>query len=358
MASRAQITDALPEILPGDFVEWDEASPASQSTESGGSESGPGVDSKPATQAANGAGSPSGNPHRGTAMSISALENTGIAAIPDPARSLRPPLLSSREIVVLVAVLAIAMIPVLFHRALDTFDGYGVSLGTASSAPSAAPALAITTARQPEDAIAARAGSRLTVPTSTAATTTGKVQISSDALRPIPTNPSPSRKQAQRMDDQLHAPTRLQLKAGLAEQPPGGIVAADVDGSDNIKAIQGVFGSPKQPSEQIASQQVIRVPSAVALGLLIHKTQPIYPLIAKESQVSGTIVLATTISKTGIVENLSVVSGPVMFRMSAVNAVRTWRFKPYILSNHPTAIETTISVHFCGQADPCELDRQ
>jgi protein TonB len=161
------------------------------------------------------------------------------------------------------------------------------------------------------------------------------------------------------MDDQLHRPTRLQMKAALAEQAPlpGGFAAADIDGSDNSKAIGAVFGNPKQPTAQIASQQVINVPSDVALSLLVQKTQPVYPSIARQGQVSGTIVLAATISKTGNVENLRVVSGPVMLRMSAVNAVRTWRFKPYMLNNQPIAIETTINVHFCIQAEPCASGR-
>ena len=162
------------------------------------------------------------------------------------------------------------------------------------------------------------------------------------------------------MDDQLHTPTRLQMKATLAEQAPlphGGFAAPDIDGLDNSKAIGAVFGSPKQPTVQIASQQVISVPPGIALGLLIQKTQPVYPSIAKVGHVSGTIVLAATISKTGNVENLRVVSGPVMLRTSAVDAVRTWRFKPYMPDNQPTAIETTINVHFCDQGEPCAPSR-
>jgi TonB family protein len=221
----------------------------------------------------------------------------------------------------------------------------------------------MTTIQQPEDAAPTRAHSTLTVPTSTAAVTpAGEVRISSEAAqRPVQKNARPSREQAQMMDDQLHRPTRLQMKATLAEQTPlpqGGFAAADIDGLDNSKTIGAVFAGPKQPTEHIGSQQAISVPSGVALGLLIQKTQPVYPLIAREGQVSGTIVLAATISKTGNVENLRVVSGPVMLRMSAVNAVRTWRFKPFILNNQPMAIETTINVHFCGQAEPCVPDRR
>jgi protein TonB len=362
MASPTQITQVLPETLPGDFVEWDEASASAQPVQSGSGEPGAGfgVVSKAAAQAAEArrAGAPSGNLARGAALPVSALENTGRAAIPHAAQSLSPGLLSRRDIVVLVVVLAAAMIPVLIKRELDTFDGYGFSLGRVTSAkPATTPAPTVTTIQQPEDAAPKRAPSTLTVPASAAATiTAGEVQVGSEATRrPVQQNARPSREQAQVMDNQLHTPARLQMKATLADQaplPPGGFGAADIDGLDNSKVIGAVFGSRKQPTEQIASP-VISLPSGVASGLLIQKTQPVYPLIAKTGQVSGTIVLAATISKTGNVENLRVVSGPVMLRMSAVNAVRTWRFKPYMLYNQPTAFETTINVHFCGQQEPC-----
>jgi TonB family protein len=361
MASPTRITKILPETLPGDFVEWDEASPSAQTVQSGGGEpgSGTGVLSKPAMQApeSHRAGAPSRGLPDGAALS--ALENTTGTAVPHPARSSRQAFLSSRDIVVLVAALAIVIMIPVFNRERDTFDGYRFSLGRVPTAkPAAAPAPTITTIQHPEDAAPTRAHSTLTAPASTAAATTvGEVQVSSEAARrPVQKNATPSREQAQTMDDQLHTPTRLQMKATLADQaplPPGGFAAADIDGSDNSKAIGAVFGSQKRPTEQIAPQQAISVPSEVALGMLIQKTQPVYPKIAKEAQISGTIVLAATISKTGNVENLRVVSGPFMLRTSAVNAVRTWHFKPYILYDQPTAFETTINVHFCGQAYPC-----
>jgi periplasmic protein TonB len=271
-------------------------------------------------------------------------------------------LLSKNDIVVLVVVLAVVII-IVFTREPHAFDDYGF---VSARVPSPIPAIAqAPTIQQPEDASPTRAHSTLTVPASSAAATTaGHVQISSGseaARQPVQRNARPSREQVQMMDDQLHTPTRLQMKATLAEQaplPPGGFAAADIDGADNGYTVGAVFGSPKQPRVQIASQQVISLPSSVAAGLLIQKTQPVYPLVAKTGQVSGTIVLAATISKTGNIENLSVVSGPVMLRMSAVGAVRTWRFKPYMLYDQPTAFQTTIYVHFCGQAEPCVPGRR
>ena len=80
--------------------------------------------------------------------------------------------------------------------------------------------------------------------------------------------------------------------------------------------------------------------------MLIQKTPPVYPPIAKAARVSGTVQLQATISKSGTIKDLHVLTGPVMLRQSAIDAVRDWRFKPYRLNNQPTEVETTINVIF------------
>lgn len=420
MASPARITDVLPETLPGDFVEWDEASRSAQPFQSGSGEPGPGVGvvSNPATQAAEAqcTGTPSRNLPRGV-LPVSARGSTSGAAALDPAKSLSPASLSSHNIVgqrqaavpaidelrpsaprpnadpapatmsaldnihlhsfrtdageltraarkkwpiiagasaALVVILAAAMTPMLGRGRVPSVK------------PAAALPPAMTPIQQPEHAAPTRDDSTPTLPKSTAATTTaGEARISSEATPgPVQKNAELSRHPAPIMVDQLHAPTRLNMKVTHAEEaslPPGGFAAADIHGLDNSNAIGAVFDgqkqpkvqiasqqttSQKQPGEQIASKQAISVPSGVALALLIQKTDPVYPWIAKQAQVSGTIVLAATISKTGKVESLHVVSGPAIFHNSAVEAVRTWRFKPYVLNNQPRAIETMINLHF------------
>jgi protein TonB len=57
-------------------------------------------------------------------------------------------------------------------------------------------------------------------------------------------------------------------------------------------------------------------------------------------------VLQATISKTGLIENLRVISGPPMLQRAAVDAVRSWRYKPYLLNREPVEVETTVSVFF------------
>jgi len=78
--------------------------------------------------------------------------------------------------------------------------------------------------------------------------------------------------------------------------------------------------------------------------MLLQKTQPMYPPIAKAARVSGTVVLQATISKTGTIENLRVISGPAMLQQSAMEAVKSWRYRPYLLNNEPVEVETTVNV--------------
>ena len=77
-----------------------------------------------------------------------------------------------------------------------------------------------------------------------------------------------------------------------------------------------------------------------------RRPQPIYPPIAKAARVQGTVVLQATISKTGSIENLHVISGPAMLQQAALDAVKTWRYRPYLLNNEPVEVETTVNVIF------------
>ncbi len=73
---------------------------------------------------------------------------------------------------------------------------------------------------------------------------------------------------------------------------------------------------------------------------------PPYPAIAKAAGVQGTVILQATISKSGTIENLRVVSGPAMLQQAALDAVKTWRYRPYLLNGQPVEVETTVNVVF------------
>jgi protein TonB len=82
------------------------------------------------------------------------------------------------------------------------------------------------------------------------------------------------------------------------------------------------------------------------VGFLLNKTTPTYPPIAKAARVQGTVVLQATISKQGTIEDLRVISGPAMLQQAALDAVRQWRYRPYLLNNEPVEVETTVNVIF------------
>ncbi|MFY9853904.1 MAG: TonB family protein [Terracidiphilus sp.] len=104
----------------------------------------------------------------------------------------------------------------------------------------------------------------------------------------------------------------------------------------------------RRPAVTVARPEVktLRVSTAVEEGLIIRKTIPVYPAIAKATGVSGTVALAATISKTGTIENLRVTAGPAMLQRAALDAVSTWLYRPYLLDGKPVEVETTVNVIF------------
>jgi protein TonB len=118
-------------------------------------------------------------------------------------------------------------------------------------------------------------------------------------------------------------------------------------GSGMPDAGMGVF-----PGRHVASvagaepKGPVRISSGVMEGSLLAKFLPVYPAIAKAAGVHGTVVLQATISKNGTIENLRVMSGPVLLQQAAMDAVKTWRYRPYLLNGEPVKVETTVNVVF------------
>jgi TonB family protein len=90
----------------------------------------------------------------------------------------------------------------------------------------------------------------------------------------------------------------------------------------------------------------VEVPAGVMAGMLLQKTDPVYPPIAQAARIQGTVVLQAAISKTGSVEDLHVVTGQALLQDAALRAVRTWRYQPYMVNGEPVKVQTTINVVF------------
>jgi protein TonB len=170
---------------------------------------------------------------------------------------------------------------------------------------------------------------------------------------PPPAAAVPVHKVVEVNDTVLRQPTKIPQKvavikdeeptptnAGVMGGVPGGIPGGSMGG-----VIGGIIGSARANLPTVSVDRV-RVSSGVASGNLINKVQPLYPPIARTNRIAGQVVLHALISKSGNIENLQVVSGHPMLTQSALEAVRQWKYKPYLLNGEPVEVETTIQVNF------------
>jgi periplasmic protein TonB len=123
---------------------------------------------------------------------------------------------------------------------------------------------------------------------------------------------------------------------------PGGV------GNTNANAIPGGLGNavpmvPPPPPRPAAPPPRV---SHMMEGNLIYKIQPVYPPLARQARIQGSVLLRAIISRTGTIENLNVISGHPMLVGAAIEAVRQWRYRPYILNDEPVEVETQVTVNF------------
>jgi protein TonB len=151
------------------------------------------------------------------------------------------------------------------------------------------------------------------------------------------------------VDLRLTAPSRIPptINNHIVEREPGGgpismdsgpsVIGANPFANANYKPPVVVHQEPHGP---------IAISTGVAEGMVVQKIIPHYPPIAAASRTQGTVVLQAVISKNGTIENLRVVNGSLMLQQAALDAVRQWRYRPYLLNGQPVDVETTINVVF------------
>src|ERR1700690_1085394 len=98
------------------------------------------------------------------------------------------------------------------------------------------------------------------------------------------------------------------------------------------------------PSVRVQLPQRVRVSQGVMQGLIIKKVQPRYPKEAKKQHVQGSVIFQATITKTGDIGELRLINGPELLVPSAMEAVKQWKYRPYLLQGQPVEIETQITV--------------
>jgi periplasmic protein TonB len=129
---------------------------------------------------------------------------------------------------------------------------------------------------------------------------------------------------------------------GMAGGVPGGVAGGSAGG-----VLGGVIGGAgtAPPPPKLAPKRVT-VGGNVQAARLVNRVQPLYPPLARQTRISGTVKLHAIIGKNGAVEQLQVVSGHPLLVQSALDAVRQWRYQPTLLNGDPVEVDTEIDVIF------------
>ena len=158
------------------------------------------------------------------------------------------------------------------------------------------------------------------------------------------------------INGQLRTPTKIPDKVQMIkedEAPPPmmatgvvGGVPGGVPGGQMGGVLGSIISSTSAPVPKVATPQRVRVSQGVTSGLLLRRVNPTYPPLARTARIQGKVLLQAQISKSGDIQNLQVISGHPMLIQSALDAVKQWKYRPYLLNGEAVEVDTTIEVNF------------
>jgi protein TonB len=88
------------------------------------------------------------------------------------------------------------------------------------------------------------------------------------------------------------------------------------------------------------------VPPDIQQERLIHNVRPVYPTLAKQAHIQGTVRLAALIDEDGVVEEMKLISGHPLLVNAAFDAVKQWQYEPAMYYGAAMAVVTEIDVTF------------
>jgi periplasmic protein TonB len=141
-------------------------------------------------------------------------------------------------------------------------------------------------------------------------------------------------------------PSPVNPIGGALGGTPGGVL-----GGLPIGALSEVLGSTHsvpvlaKTSDSTPTKR-IRVPARTAEANLVYDVAPTYPPEAGRARIEGTVVLLAVIGKDGRVQNVTVESGIPLLANAAMDAVKQWRYRPYLLNGEPVEVASRITINF------------
>ena len=132
------------------------------------------------------------------------------------------------------------------------------------------------------------------------------------------------------------------VPGGLENGVPGGMNSM----APRLPEVPPVLLTTAKPVETVAPIPRIAVGGRVQDALIIHKVIPVYPPLARQARLSGSVRFTAIIARDGTIQNLTLVSGNPMLVTAAMDAVRQWRYRPTLLNGDPIEVIAPIEVIF------------
>ena len=129
----------------------------------------------------------------------------------------------------------------------------------------------------------------------------------------------------------------------------GGVAGGAVNGIPSgvlSEVLRSTGSAPVLAKTPAPAPRRIRVPAQIAEANLVYDVAPKYPSEAGRARIEGTVVLLAVIGKDGSVEDVRVKSGLSVLAQAAIEAVKQWRYRPYLLNGEPVEIDSHITINF------------
>jgi protein TonB len=133
------------------------------------------------------------------------------------------------------------------------------------------------------------------------------------------------------------------VSVGMSGGVPGGVAGGSMGGV--LGGVIGGMGTAPAPPKPKPTGPV-RVGGNVQAARIINRINPVYPPLARQTRISGTVRLHAIIGKDGTIQSLEVMSGHPLLQQAALDAVRQWRYQPTLLNGDAVDVDTTIDVIF------------
>ncbi len=171
-----------------------------------------------------------------------------------------------------------------------------------------------------------------------------KKSSSTEASNNVPHTPAPAKSAPMVVKNEASRPVPPSPFQTDSAQPPSA-VSLSASSNTNDAAISGIMSTVAVSTPQQAPQK-LKISQGVSQGLLIKSVDPVYPALARQMRLQGSVELLASIGTDGSITSVKLLSGDSILSQAAISAVKQWKYKPYYLGDQAVAIQTQITVKF------------